>query len=57
MDDRSDEIILCAALMHGIGMHLGAWQVRDGEAGDYVSPEYFMELARVAEAAKTRRRY
>jgi FMN-dependent oxidoreductase (nitrilotriacetate monooxygenase family) len=52
MDDRSDQMILCAALMHGVGMHLGAWQVRDGEAADYVSPEYFMELARVAEAAK-----
>jgi FMN-dependent oxidoreductase (nitrilotriacetate monooxygenase family) len=52
MTERPDQMILCAALMHGVGMHLGSWMVRDGEAGDYLSPEHFLELARLAEAAK-----
>lgn len=45
-------MILCASAMHGVGMHLGAWLARDGEARDYVSPELYLEVARTAEAAK-----
>jgi FMN-dependent oxidoreductase (nitrilotriacetate monooxygenase family) len=45
-------MILTAALMHGLGLHLGAWMAREGEAGDYVSPSLYLELARVAEAGK-----
>jgi FMN-dependent oxidoreductase (nitrilotriacetate monooxygenase family) len=38
--------------MHGTGMHLGSWLVRDGAAGDYVSPELAVTMARTAEEAK-----
>jgi FMN-dependent oxidoreductase (nitrilotriacetate monooxygenase family) len=45
-------MIITAALMHGLGIHLGAWMARDGEASDYVSPRFYAELARKAEAGK-----
>jgi len=45
-------MILTAALMHGLGIHLGAWMARDGAASDYVSPELYLDLARKAEAGK-----
>ncbi len=45
-------MILSAALMHGLGMHLGAWMARDGEASDYVSPAMYKDIARTAEAGK-----
>jgi FMN-dependent oxidoreductase (nitrilotriacetate monooxygenase family) len=45
-------MILTAALMHGLGIHLGAWMARDGEASDYVSPAMYAEVARKAEAGK-----
>jgi FMN-dependent oxidoreductase (nitrilotriacetate monooxygenase family) len=45
-------VILTAALMHGLGIHLGAWMAREGEASDYVSPALYAELARKAEAGK-----
>jgi FMN-dependent oxidoreductase (nitrilotriacetate monooxygenase family) len=45
-------MILSAALMHGLGMHLGAWMARDGDAHDYVSPAMYKEIARTAEAGK-----
>ena len=45
-------MILTAALMHGLGLHLGAWMAREGEASDYVSPALYTELARTAEAGK-----
>lgn len=38
--------------MHGLGIHLGAWMARDGEASDYVSPALYAEVARKAEAGK-----
>jgi FMN-dependent oxidoreductase (nitrilotriacetate monooxygenase family) len=38
--------------MHGLGMHLGAWMARDGEASDYVSGAMYKEIARTAEAGK-----
>ncbi|MGC1302770.1 MAG: LLM class flavin-dependent oxidoreductase [Caulobacteraceae bacterium] len=45
-------MILTAALMHGLGIHLGAWMAREGDASDYVSPAMYAELARKAEAGK-----
>jgi FMN-dependent oxidoreductase (nitrilotriacetate monooxygenase family) len=45
-------MILSAALMHGLGMHLGAWMARDGDASDYVSPAFYKDIARTAEAGK-----
>lgn len=45
-------MILSAALMHGLGMHLGAWMARDGEASDYVSGAFYKDIARTAEAGK-----
>jgi FMN-dependent oxidoreductase (nitrilotriacetate monooxygenase family) len=47
-----DELILCGFVMHGIGMHLGAWLASAGDAGDYLSPELYLDVARAAEAAK-----
>jgi FMN-dependent oxidoreductase (nitrilotriacetate monooxygenase family) len=38
--------------MHGLGIHLGAWMAREGEASDYVSPAMYAELAKTAEAGK-----
>jgi FMN-dependent oxidoreductase (nitrilotriacetate monooxygenase family) len=52
MSGGPDKFILCAALMHGTGMHLGSWLVREGAASDYVSPELAVTMARVAEEAK-----
>jgi len=51
-DPNDKSMILCASVMHGVGMHLGAWIMRDGEAADYVSPELYTEIARTAEEAK-----
>ncbi|ODU06913.1 MAG: monooxygenase [Pseudonocardia sp. SCN 72-86] len=45
-------MIVTAALMHGLGIHLGAWMARDGDPADYVSPDLYLELARTAERGK-----
>ncbi|MEI9987021.1 MAG: NtaA/DmoA family FMN-dependent monooxygenase [Aliidongia sp.] len=45
-------MILSAALMHGVGIHLGAWMAREGDAADYVSGSFYRGLARTAEAGK-----
>jgi alkanesulfonate monooxygenase SsuD/methylene tetrahydromethanopterin reductase-like flavin-dependent oxidoreductase (luciferase family) len=50
--DERRPIALCAAAMHGLGMHLGAWAARPGPASDYVSPELYQDIARIAEQAK-----
>src|SRR5262249_26164047 len=52
MKSEGNSMILTAALMHGLGIHLGAWMARDGEASDYVSPSLYIDLARTAEAGK-----
>ncbi len=52
MKNEADSMILTAALMHGLGIHLGAWMAREGEASDYVSPHLYAEIARTAEAGK-----
>lgn len=46
------QIILTAALMHGLGHQPGAWRVRSGAAADYVSPEMYATIARKAEHGK-----
>jgi hypothetical protein len=48
MKPQGNSMILTAALMHGLGMHLGAWMARDGEASDYVSPDLYKDVARTA---------
>jgi FMN-dependent oxidoreductase (nitrilotriacetate monooxygenase family) len=45
-------MILSASIMHGLGMHQGAWLAREGDASDYVAPDMFLEIARIAEAGK-----
>jgi FMN-dependent oxidoreductase (nitrilotriacetate monooxygenase family) len=46
------EMILSAALMHGLGHQPGAWRVRSGPSTDYVSPDMFAAIARKAEQGK-----
>lgn len=45
-------MIVTAALMHGLGQHLGAWMARDGDASDYVSGAMYANLARTAERGR-----
>jgi FMN-dependent oxidoreductase (nitrilotriacetate monooxygenase family) len=45
-------MILTAALMHGLGAEFGAWRVRDGEAGDYLTSAMYKEIAALGEQAK-----
>jgi FMN-dependent oxidoreductase (nitrilotriacetate monooxygenase family) len=52
MSTDNQQLILSAALMHGLGMHLGAWMARDGEASDYLSAAMYKEIAESAEAGK-----
>jgi FMN-dependent oxidoreductase (nitrilotriacetate monooxygenase family) len=47
MADRKP-MVLTATVM-GLGMHLGAWRYRDGDAFDYLGLDYFREIARTAE--------
>ena len=51
MNDNKS-MIISAALMHGLGMHLGAWMARDGDVADYVSGRMYKDIARVAERGK-----
>lgn len=46
------QMILSAALMHGVGHQPGAWRVRGGPASDYVSPDMYAAIARKAEEGK-----
>jgi FMN-dependent oxidoreductase (nitrilotriacetate monooxygenase family) len=50
--DAEPQMILTAALMHGLGMHTGAWMAREGDASDYLSPTLYTDIARTAEAGK-----
>src|ERR1700733_8618924 len=52
MQYQGKPMILSAALMHGLGIHLGAWMAREGDAADYVSGSFYRGLARTAEAGK-----
>jgi len=52
MNTDDPKLIISAALMHGLGMHLGAWMAREGEASDYVSGSLYKEIALAAEAGK-----
>ncbi|WP_298323764.1 LLM class flavin-dependent oxidoreductase [Haloactinopolyspora sp.] len=46
-----DDIVLSATLM-GLGMHLGSWMVRDGDASDYVRADFYQACARAAERGR-----
>jgi hypothetical protein len=35
MSNDDQKLILSAALMNGLGMHLGAWMARDGEGAGH----------------------
>ncbi|WP_432856124.1 LLM class flavin-dependent oxidoreductase [Amycolatopsis sp. CA-161197] len=52
MDAGTPSMILTAALMHGLGMHTGAWMAREGDAGDHLTPALYKDIARTAEAGK-----
>jgi FMN-dependent oxidoreductase (nitrilotriacetate monooxygenase family) len=52
MTDEQPQLILSAALMHGLGAEHAAWRVRAGEASDYLSPDLYTELARAGERGK-----
>lgn len=49
---EKNQMILSAALMHGLGHQPGAWRVRKGPSSDYVSPDMYAAIARKAEAGK-----
>jgi FMN-dependent oxidoreductase (nitrilotriacetate monooxygenase family) len=38
--------------LFGLGMHPAAWRDRDGPATDFLDPDYFLAVARIAEEAK-----
>src|SRR5215510_6564924 len=46
------QMILSAALMHGLGHQPGAWRVRGGPSTDYVSADMYAAIARKAEEGK-----
>lgn len=46
---QAKPLVLSATVM-GLGMHLGAWRFRDGDAFDYLKLGYFREIAELAEA-------
>lgn len=52
MTGNSPSMIVTAALMHGLGMHTGAWMARDGAADDHLSAALYKDIARTAEAGK-----
>ncbi|MFI6347392.1 NtaA/DmoA family FMN-dependent monooxygenase [Streptomyces sp. NPDC050560] len=49
MTGESPSMIVTAALMHGLGMHTGAWLARDGAADDHLSAALYKDIARTAE--------
>lgn len=49
---NNGKMILSAALMHGLGNQRGAWRIRKGDPTDYLSPDFYADLARTAEAGK-----
>lgn len=52
MKNDGKQMILSAALMHGLGMHTAAWIARDGDVADYLSPDFYRDIARTAERGK-----
>ncbi|MBN3499705.1 LLM class flavin-dependent oxidoreductase [Arthrobacter pascens] len=52
MSKNREPMIMTAAVMYGLGGLHDAWKVRAGEASDYMSPDYYANLARTAEAGK-----
>jgi FMN-dependent oxidoreductase (nitrilotriacetate monooxygenase family) len=49
MAGETKPVVLTATVM-GLGMHLGAWRYRDGDAFDYLRLDYFRDIARTAES-------
>jgi FMN-dependent oxidoreductase (nitrilotriacetate monooxygenase family) len=49
---RNENIVIAAALMHGLGMSYGAWIHRDGNPSDYLGPQHWIDMARKAEEGK-----
>jgi FMN-dependent oxidoreductase (nitrilotriacetate monooxygenase family) len=47
-----NNIVITAALMHGLGMSYGAWIHRDGRPSDYLGPQHWIDMARKAESGK-----
>lgn len=52
MTAKNPSMILTASMMHGLGMHLGAWAAREGDVTDYITPDMYLDIARTAEAGK-----
>lgn len=52
MAPNNKSIILSASIMHGFGMHMGAWRAREGEVFDYLSARMYQDIAKKAEAGK-----
>jgi FMN-dependent oxidoreductase (nitrilotriacetate monooxygenase family) len=48
----TQQMILSAALMHGLGMHTAAWIAREGDVADYLSPDFYRDIAQTAERGK-----
>ena len=57
MSNDGKKVILSAALMHGLGMHLGAWMARDGAASDWDWPFMLVPPARNVACRPVRRQY
>ena len=49
-NDRS--MVLNAAVMYGMGQLHDAWRVREGDADDYVTGEFYKRIAKTAERGK-----
>jgi FMN-dependent oxidoreductase (nitrilotriacetate monooxygenase family) len=49
---HNGNIVIAAALMHGLGMSYGAWIHRDGDPSDYLGPQHWIDMARKAESGK-----
>ena len=49
---RDRSMVLNAAVMYGMGQLHDAWRVREGEAADYVTGEFYQRIARTAERGK-----
>ncbi|GAA1273987.1 LLM class flavin-dependent oxidoreductase [Pseudonocardia aurantiaca] len=45
----NERMILTATVM-GLGMHHGAWRLRDGDPFDYADPDYYAQIATTGEA-------
>jgi FMN-dependent oxidoreductase (nitrilotriacetate monooxygenase family) len=49
---NKNQLILSASVMHGLGMHLGAWLLDDSDPAGYLNPALYKDIALTSEAAK-----